>query len=111
MLYRRYSLDNLPTMCGSKEAGGHILWLGEIIKSFLLRLLELCIGRAFLVHQTGFCFAGVALFPSVSLPLSSLFLFSLFLRNCLIHARMPDWDSALCMDVLSCIHGVGRRHW
>ena len=50
-----------------------------------------------LVPQMCFCFVGLPFFPSASWPLSflSLFpLFFLFLRPCLIHARMPDWGRA-----------------
>ena len=40
-----------------------------------------------------FCFV-LPFFPSASWPLSFLSLFFLFLRPCLIHARMPDWGKA-----------------
>ena len=44
-----------------------------------------------LVPPIGFCFVGLPFLPSASWPLS---LFFLFLRPCLIHARMPDWGGA-----------------
>ena len=47
----------------------------------------------FLVPPMCFCFVGLPFFPSASWPLSFL-LFFLFLRPCLIHARMPDCDRA-----------------
>ena len=47
-----------------------------------------------LVPQMCFCFVGLPFFPSASWPLSFLFFFFLFLRPCLIHARMPDWGRA-----------------
>ena len=47
-----------------------------------------------LVPQMCFCFVLLAFFPSASWPLSFLSLFFLFLRPCLIHARMPDWGRA-----------------
>ena len=71
-----------------------------------------------------FCFVGLPFFPSASWPLSFLSLF-LFLRPCLIHARMPDWGRAFVhghtflhswthflafMDTLSCIHGHTFLH-
>ena len=52
-----------------------------------------------------FAFLSISLLASV-LPVS--FLFFLFLRTCLIHARMPDWVGLLYMDTLSCIHGVSN---
>ena len=61
---------------------------------------ELCLGRPFIVPQIGFLFifffwgGGLPFFPSASWPLSFLPLFFLFLRPCLIHARMPDWGRA-----------------
>ena len=73
-----------------------------------------------------FCWAA---FLSISLLASvfpvSLPLFFLFLRPCLIHARMPDWGRAFVhghtflhswthflafMDTLSCIHGHTFLH-
>ena len=72
-----------------------------------------------------FCFVGLPFFPSASWPLSFLSLFFLFLRPCLIHARMPDWGRAFVhghtflhswthflafMDTLSCIHGHTFLH-
>ena len=68
---------------------------------------------------------GLPFFPSASWPLSFLSLFFLFLRPCLIHARMPDWGMAFVhghtflhswthflafMDTLSCIHGHTFLH-
>ena len=50
--------------------------------------------RCVFVPQMCFCFVGLPLFPSASWPLSFLSLFFLFLRPCLIHARMPDWGRA-----------------
>ena len=62
--------------------------------------------------------------PGLCLSLS-LSLFFLFLRPCLIHARMPDWGGAFVhghtflhswthflafMDTLSCIHGHTFLH-
>ena len=48
-----------------------------------------------------FCFVGLPFFPSASWPLSFLSLFFLFLRPCLIHARMPEIGvGLLCMDTL-----------
>ena len=95
MLYRRYSLNNPPTMCGSKRAWGHILWLGEVRRSShsFVNLSCALVGLV-LVPLIGFCFVGVAFFPSASWPLSFLSLFFLFLQPCLIHARLPDWGGA-----------------
>ena len=47
-----------------------------------------------LVPPMYFCFVGLPFFPSASWPLSFLPLFFLFLRPCLIHARIPDWGRA-----------------
>ena len=61
-----------------------------------------------------FCFVGLPFFPSASWPLSFLSLFlsfssssdlAWFMRECL------RWVGLLCMDTLSCIHGVGRWLW
>ena len=58
-----------------------------------------------------FCWAA---FLSISLLASvfplSLPLFFLFLRPCLIHARMVTGVGLLCMDTLSCIHGHTFLH-
>ena len=71
------------------------------------------------------CVFVLPFFPSASWPLSFLSLFFLFLRPCLIHARMPDWGRAFVhghtflhswthflafMDTLSCIHGHTFLH-
>ena len=57
-------------------------------------LTYLCLVGLVLVRQIFFCFVGLPFFPSASWPLSFLSLFFLFLRPCLIHARMPDWGRA-----------------
>ena len=60
-----------------------------------------------------FYFVELLFFPSASWPLSFLFLslfcssssdLAWFMRKCL------SWVGLLCMDTLSCIHGVGRWH-
>ena len=78
-------------------AGGHILWLGEVRRSSPVLLTYLCPGRPCFRSSDVFLFCWAA-FLSVSLLASvfpvSLPLFFLFLRPCLIHARMPDWGRA-----------------
>ena len=72
---------------------------------------ELCLGRPCFSSSHVFCFAELPFFPSASWPLSFLSLFlsfssssdlAWFMRDCL------RWVGLLCMDALSCIHGVGR---
>ena len=95
----------------------------------LLALLTyLCPGRPCFSSSDVFLFCWAA-FLSISLLASvfpvSLPLFFLFLRPCLIHARMPDWGRAFVhghtflhswthflafMDTLSCIHGHTFLH-
>ena len=74
-------------------------------------LTYLCPGRPCFSSSDVFLFCWAA-FLSISLLASvfpvSLPLFFLFLRPCLIHARIPYWVGLFCMDTLSCIHGVGR---
>ena len=89
---------------------------------------ELCLGRPCFSSSDVFLFCWAA-FLSISLLASvfsvSLPLFFLFLRPCLIHARMPDWGRAFVhghtflhswthflafMDTLSCIHGHTFLH-
>ena len=61
-----------------------------------------------------FFFGWAAFFPSASWPLSFLslfFTFFLFLRSCLIHARMPDWGRAFAWSgpmrfVVILLHGT-----
>ena len=88
----------------------------------------LCPGRPCFSSSDVFLFCWAA-FLSISLLASvfpvSLPLFFLFLRPCLIHARMPDWGRAFVhghtflhswthflafMDTLSCIHGHTFLH-
>ena len=72
-----------------------------------------------------FCFAFLSISLLASVFPVSLPLFFLFLRPCLIHARMPDWGRAFVhghtflhswthflafMDTLSCIHGHTFLH-
>ena len=77
-------------------AGGHILWLGEEVPPPAL-LTYLCPGGPCFGSSDVFLFCWAA-FLSISLLASvfpvSLPLFFLFLRPCLIHARMPDWGRA-----------------
>ena len=73
-------------------AVGHILWLGIVQRSSPCFVnLSLCLGRPCFCSSDVFCFVRLPFFPSASWPLSFL---SLFLRPCLIHARMPDWGRA-----------------
>ena len=91
-------------------------------------LTYLCPGRPCFSSSDVFLFCWAA-FLSISLLASvfpvSLPLFFLFLRPCLIHARMPDWGRAFVhghtflhswthflafMDTLSCIHGHTFLH-
>ena len=60
----------------------------------LALLTYLCLGRPCFSSSDVFCFAflSISLLASV-FPVSLPFLF-LFLRLCLIHARMPDWGRA-----------------
>ena len=79
-------------------AGGHLLWL-EVRRSpppFFVNL-SLCLGRPCFSSSDVFLFCWAA-FLSISLLASvfpvSLPLFFLFLRPCLIHARLPEGGRA-----------------
>ena len=78
-------------------AGGHLLSLGEVRRCPPALLTYLCPGRPCFGSSDVFLFCWAA-FLSISLLASvfpvSLPLFFLFLRPCLIHARMPDWGRA-----------------
>ena len=106
-------------------AWGHILWLGEVQRSSPCFVNLSCPGRPCFGSSDVFYFVGLPFCPSASWPLSFLSLFFLFLRPCLIHARMPDWGRAFVhghtflhswthflafMDTLSCIHGHTFLH-
>ena len=66
---------------------------------------QLCLDRLYFSSSDRFLFRW-AVPLSISL-LASVFPVSFSSRPCLIHARIPDWVGFLCMDTLSCIHGVG----
>ena len=68
----------------------HILLLGEVQRSS-----SNFVTPSFSSSDV-FCFVGLPFFPSASWPLFflSLFLFFLFFRPCLLHARLPDWGRA-----------------
>ena len=79
-------------------AGGHILWLGEVERSPPppALLTYLCPGRPCYSSSFVFLFCWakqkhISLLASVSLPL-----FLLFLRPCLIHARMLELGLGFC---------------
>ena len=67
-------------------------WLGEVKRSPPC-FISLSSAQVGLVSVPPLCFSfvGLSFFPSASWPLSFLSLFFLFLRPCLIHARMPGW--------------------
>ena len=79
-------------------AGGHILWLEEVRHSspqfFVTLSCAYCLGRPCFSSSDVFRFVGLPFFPSASWPLSFLSLFFLFIRPCLIHARLPDRSRA-----------------
>ena len=97
----------------------NILWLGEFRLSSSSFVNLSCACRPCFSSKDSFYFYFISIivfiiifwlpfFPSASWPQSFLSLFFLFLRPCLIHARMPEGVGLFCMDSLSCIHGVGR---
>ena len=120
-------IQNLGSLSG---AGGHLLWLEEVRRPPPPSLLtSACaqVGRPCFSSSDVFFFW--AAFLSISLLASvfpvSLPLFFLFLRPCLIHARLPEggrafvhghtflhsWTHFLAfMDTLSCIHGHTFLH-
>ena len=121
-------INSIERFCKKKTAGGHILWLVEVVVPPPALLTYLCPGRPCFSSSDVFLFCWAA-FLSISLLASvfpvSLPLFFLFLRPFLIHARMPDWGRAFVhghtflhswthflafMDTLSCIHGHTFLH-
>ena len=110
------------SICGG---WGHILWLGEVKRSSPCFVNLSVPGGPCFGSSDVFCFAFLSISLLASVFPVSLPLFFLFLRPCLIHARMPDWGRAFVhgltflhswthflafMDTLSCIHGHTFLH-
>ena len=96
-LTRQALQTNVKLYSNFEGQGGHILLLGKLGVPPPALLTYLCPGRPCFSSSDVFLFCWAA-FPSIILLASvfpvSLPLFFLFLRPCLIHARMPDWGRA-----------------
>ena len=75
----------------SRSRGSLIPWLTEVRHSSSKFVNLISCAKVCLVSfpEIDFCITGLHFFPSASWPLSSL-----FLRPCLIHARMPERSRA-----------------
>ena len=75
---------------------------------------NVCLGRTCFIPQMCFCFVGLPFFLPASWPLSFLSFVLSFSTSSDFAWFMREWLSGvglLCMDTLSCIHGVGRWRW